>query len=229
MRTTRQQARHAGFLYLLLGLTAPPGLIYVPGKVLVAGNAAATADNLRTFGWLVRIGIASELIHQVICIFLVLALYKLFKAVNEDRAKQLVILGALVSVPIVFVNVLNELIALRLVGGADFLAAFTKPQLDGLAYLFYRVHGQGITVASIFWGLWLFPFGMLAIRSGFIPRVFGVLLLIAGSAYLVSAFFTLIVPQYAGQVTPITGLLEIAELPIIFWLLIRGAREERSA
>lgn len=228
MRTTRQQARYAGFLYLLLGLTAPPGLIYVPGKVLVAGNAAATADNLRASAWLVRLGIASELIHQVICIFLVLALYKLFKAVNEDRAKQLVILGALVSVPIVFVNVLNELIALRLVSGADFLATFTKPQLDGLAYLFYRVHGQGITVASIFWGLWLFPFGMLVIRSGFIPRVFGVLLLIAGSAYLVSAFFTLIVPQYAGRVTPVTGLLEIAELPIIFWLLIRGAREEGS-
>jgi hypothetical protein len=228
MRTTRQQARYAGFLYLLLGLTAPPGLIYVPGKVLVAGNAAATADNLRASGWLVRIGIASELIHQVICIFLVLALYKLFKAVNEDRAKQLVILGALVSVPIVFVNVLNELIALRLVSGADFLTTFTKPQLDGLAYLFYRVHGQGITVASIFWGLWLFPFGMLVIRSGFIPRVFGVLLLIAGGAYVVSAFFTLIVPQYAGRVTPVTGLLEIAELPIIFWLLIRGAREEGS-
>jgi hypothetical protein len=222
--STKQQARAAGLLYLLIAVTAPVGLLYVPGKLIVQGNATATADNLRASGWLLRIGIASELVHQVLGIFLVLALYRLFKAVNENHARQLVILGALVSVPIVFVNVLNELAALTLVSGPDFLSVFDKPHLDALAYLFLRLHSRGITVASIFWGLWLFPFGRLVIRSGFIPRLLGILLMIAGTAYLAAAFATLVLPQYAPLVAQIALPLEAAELPIIFWLVIWGAK-----
>jgi len=120
--------------------------------------------------------------------------------------------------------VLNDIAALVLVSGADFLSVFEKPQLDALAYLFLRLHGQGITVASIFWGLWLFPFGMLVIRSGFIPRVFGFLLMIAGVAYLASSFTTLILPQYKSLVSQVALPLEVAEVPIIFWLLIWGAK-----
>jgi hypothetical protein len=227
MRSTQQQARVAGFLYLLLALIAPIGLLVVPNKLIVTGNAAATADNIRASEGLFRIGIASELIHQILGLFLVLALYRLFKAVNETLAKQVVILGALDSLPIVFVNVLNEIATLILVKGADFLSVFEKPQLDALAYLFLRLHGQGITVASIFWGLWLFPFGMLVIRSGFIPRFLGVLLMIAGTAYLASSFTTLVLPQYAPLVSQIALPLEVAELPIIFWLLIWGARTQK--
>jgi hypothetical protein len=220
----QHQARVAGFLYLLLALSAPIGLLYVPGKLIVSGNATATADNIRASEWLLRMGIASELIHQVIVIFLVLALYRLFKAVNETLAKQVVILGALVSVPIVFVNVLNEIAAQILVSGADFLSVFEKPQLDALAYLFLRLHGRGLTVVSIFWGLWLFPFGMLVIRSRFIPRVLGVLLMIAGAGYLASSFVTLVLPEYASLVSQVASPLYFGELPIIFWLLIWGAK-----
>jgi hypothetical protein len=224
MLSTRQQARSAGFLYLLLAFTAPVGLLYVPGKLLVSGNAAATADNLRSSEGLLRLGMASELFHQAVCVFLVLALYRLFRTVDEFLAKQLVALGALVSVPIMFLNVLNEIAAWRLASGPDYLAAFSRQQLDGLAFLFYRLHGQGITIASIFWGLWLFPFGRLVIRSGFIPRVLGVLLMIAGAAYVATAFGSLIVPRYAAKISMIAAPLELAELPIIFWLVFRGAR-----
>ena len=226
MISIKQQARSAGRLYFLLLLSAPLGLVVVPGKLIVAGDATATADAIRASGWLLRAGIASELIHQIIVIFLVLALYRLFKPVNEMLAKQLVILGALVSVPIMFVNVLNNIAALTLVSGADFLKVFDRAQLDALAYLFVRLHSQGINVTSIFWGLWLFPFGLLAIRSGFIPRIFGYLLLVAGSAYLVSSFTTLLLPQYASAVGQVALPLEIAEVPIIFWLLIWGATEQ---
>jgi len=222
--STRQQARVAGFLYLLLALSAPIGLVYVPARVIVSGNATATADNIRASEWLLRTGIASELIHQVIGIFLVLALYRLFEAINKTYARQLVILGALVSVPIVFVNVLNEIAALALVSGADFLSVFQKPQLDSLAYLFLHLHSQGVSVVSVFWGLWLFPFGMLVIRSGFIPRVFGFLLMVAGAAYLASSFATLVLPRVAPMVLQVTSPLTVAELPIVFWLLIWGAR-----
>jgi hypothetical protein len=228
VRSLQQQARSAGFLYLLLALTAPLGLLYVPGKLIVSGNATATADNIRASEWLLRLGIASELIHQIIVIFVVLALYRLFQAVDESLARQVVIFGALVSVPIMFVNVLNDLAALVLVSGADFLSVFDKPQLDALAYLFLRLHSRGITVASVFWGLWLFPFGMLVIRSGFIPRVLGFLLMVAGVGYLADSFTTLVLPQFAPLVSKIAMPLQIGELPIIFWLLIWGARPRRS-
>lgn len=229
MSSTQQQARVGGLLYLLLALSAPFGLVYVPGRLIVSGNATATADNIRASEWLLRIGIASELIHQIIAVFLVLALYRLFKAVNEAHAKQMVILGALVSVPIVFVNVLNDIAALVLVSDATFLSGFEKPQLDALAYLFLHLHGEGIAVASIFWGLWLFPFGMLVIRSGFIPRILGVLLIIAGVAYLASSFATLVLPRYAPMVSQVASPLMFGELPIIFWLLIWGAKTRPDA
>lgn len=224
MRSTQQQARRAGVLYLLLAVCAPWGLLVVPGKLFVSGDATATADRIRASEWMLRLGIASELVHQVIAIFLLLALYRLFKPVDEHQARLLVVLGSLVSIPIVFVNVLNEIAALILVSGARFLAVFTPPQLDALAYLFVRLHGQGITVATIFWGLWLFPFGILVIRSRFIPRLLGYLLWVAGAAYLADAFVTLVLPRYIPLVSPVAGMLVIAEVPIIFWLLIWGAR-----
>ena len=224
MSSTQHQARVAGVLYLAVALIAPIGLLYVPGRLIVSGNATATADNIRASEWLLRLGIGSELVHQVIGVFLALALYRLFKPVDEGLAKQLLILGALVSVPVVFVNVLNDVAALILLSGADFLSVFAQPELDALAYLFLRLHSRGITVASIFWGLWLFPFGLLVIRSRFIPRVLGYLLMIAGGAYLASAFSTLLLPEYAPLVARVALPLEIGELPIVFWLLIWGAR-----
>ena len=224
MRTIRQQARLAGLLYFLLGITAPIGLEIVPNALIVSGNATATADHLRASGFLLRIGIASELFHQVMVIFVVLALFRLFRAISEALAWQVVILGALVSVPIMFVNVLNEIAALILVGGADYLSVFSKSQLDALAYLFIRLHGQGINIVEIFWGLWLFPFGLLVVRSGFIPRIFGYLLMIAGVAYVIDSTVTLLWPQYSRLVGQYTLIPEICEVPIIFWLLIWGAK-----
>ena len=228
MSSTRQQARVAGRLYLLLALIGPIGLLYVPGKLIVHDNATATADNIRASEALLRLGIVSDLVHQIVAIFLVLALYRLFRAVNETHATLMVVLGALVSVPIVFVNTLNDVAALVLVSGAEFLTVFERPQLDALAYLFLRLHGEGMTVASIFWGLWLFPFGMLVIHSGFIPRFLGVLLIVAGVGYVVSAFASLALPAYGPLISQVLSPLMFGELPIIFWLLIWGTKGPRT-
>lgn len=217
-------ARAAAVLYLLIVLTVPFGLIYVPGRLMVPGDAAATADRLRASESLLRLGIGSELFHQAVAIFLVLALYRFFKPVNEKLAVLVVILGALVSVPIVFLNVVSEIAALIMVSSADFLSVFEKKELDALAYLFLRLHEQGLVVAAVFWGLWLFPLGMLVIQSGFIPRALGVLLIIAGSAYLVSSFVSLILPRYAELVDTFAMVLAFGELPFTFWLWIRGVR-----
>lgn len=224
MSSIQRQARTAGFLYLLLAVTAPWGLLYVPSKLIVSGNAAATAENLRASEGLLRLGIASELVHQILGVFVVLALYYLFKAVDKRLAVLLVILGTLLSAPIMFLNVLNDVAAQILASRPAFLSAFDPPQLDALAYFFLRLHGRGIDIASIFWGLWLFPFGLLVIRSGFIPRFLGYLLMIAGTAYVVTAFATLVLPRLLPIVGPVALPLETAELPIVFWLAIWGAR-----
>ncbi len=225
MNSTKKQARLAGILYLLASIIGFPGLIYVPGKLIVAGDATATADRVRASETLLRFGIASELIGFIMFIFVVLTLYRLFKGVNQKHALVMAIL-LLVSIPISLLNVLNDIAALILVSGADFLSVFDKGQLDALAYLFVRLHGQGFVVAQIFWGLWLFPFGILVIRSGFIPRFLGVLLFIAGCGNLASSFTSLLLPSYRHLVDQFAMVLTIGELPIIFWLLIWGAKDQ---
>jgi len=223
MNSTKKQARVAGLLYLLASIIGFFCLAYVPGKLIVSGDATATANRIRASETLLRLGIASELIAFTIFIFVVLALYRLFKAVSEKHAVAMATL-LLISIPISLLNLLNEIAALVLVSGASFMSAFEKGQLDALAYMFLRLHGQGFIVAQIFWGLWLFPFGILVIRSGFIPRFLGYLLFIAASGYLASSFTSLLLPSYRHLVDQFAMVLEAGELPIIFWLLIWGAK-----
>lgn len=224
MNSTKRQARLAGLLYLSASIIGAFGLIYVP-NLIVPGEAAATADHIRTSETIFRLGIASELAGFTIFIFVVLALYRLFKGVNQKHALAMAIL-LLVSIPISLLNVLNDIAALILVSGADFLSAFEKSQLDALAYLFIRLHGQGFVVSQIFWGLWLFPFGILIIRSGFLPRVLGYLLFLAAFGYLANSFTSLVLPFYRQLVDHFASILQIAELPTIFWLLIMGAKDQ---
>ncbi len=206
MNSTKKQARFAGLLYLLASLIGCFGLIYVPGKLIVRGDATATANHIRASETLFRLGIATELFGFTMFIFVVLALYRLFKGVNEKHALAMAIL-LLVSIPISLLNVLNDIAALILVSGADFLSVVDKGQLDALAYLFVRLHGQGFVVAQLFWGLWLFPFGILVIRSGFIPRVLGFLLFIAGFGNVASSFTSLLLPSYAPIIDRFTSVL----------------------
>src|SRR5713101_7920467 len=223
MNSIKKQARFAGMLYLLASIPAPLGLIYVPSKLIVSGDATGTANHIRASETLFRLGIARELCGSIMFIFVVLALYRLFKRVSEKHALAMAIL-LLVSIPISLLNVLNDIAALVLVSGANFLSAFETRQLDALAYLFLRLHSQGFVVAEIFWGLWLFPFGVLVIRSGFIPRVLGFLLFIAGFGYVASSFTSFLLS--APFVDRFASVLTLGELPIIFWLLIWGAKDQ---
>jgi hypothetical protein len=224
----KKTARLAGFLYLLASIIALPSLVYVPGKLFVRGDVAATANNLRASDALLRLGIASELFSSVVFIFLVFVLYRLFKAVSNKRAGLMATL-ILLSIPIVFVNVLNEVAAAALASGR-FSSVFDRGQLDALAYLFLHLHHRGFALAEIFWGLWLFPFAMLIIRSEFIPRVLGFLLLIAGCGYLLGPINFLFLPRPLPEVTLLESILAAAgELPIIFWLLIWGVKRKDSA
>ncbi|HKQ57074.1 MAG TPA: DUF4386 domain-containing protein [Candidatus Eisenbacteria bacterium] len=227
MDSIKKQARFAGFLYLLVGVTAPIGLMVVPARLIVSGDATATIARIRASEWLLHAGIASELIHQTIGILLVLALFRLFKPVNVNQAALMVIFS-LLPIPIVFLNVVHEIGALTLISGADFLSVFDQRHLEALAYFFLRLHGRGILVASIFWGLWLIPFGVCVWQSRFIPRFLAVLMWIGAFGYLLAAVNTLMLPRAIPMLGQIAGICEIGELPIMVWLLFWGAREQRG-
>ena len=225
MDAIKRQARYAGLLYFILGIIGFIVLIYIPSQLIVSGDAAATADRIAANGLLWRTGIALELIVLVIFIFLVIALYQLFRRVDESQALLMMIL-ALVSVPIAFMSTSFEIIAQNTYSSPGFLSSLDKAQLDSLGYMFLRMHSVGRNVESIFWGLWLFPFGLLVIRSGFIPKFLGVLLLIAGFGYIIGFFGPLLLPMSRNIIAQVTNILILGELPIIIWLLIWGARPQ---
>jgi Domain of unknown function (DUF4386) len=225
MNAIKKQAHIAGILYISASITAVFAWIYVSGKIFVRDDATATANNIRASETLLRLGVVSELIASIIFIFVVLALYRLFKSVSEKHAMAMAIL-LLISTPISLLAVLGELAALIVAGGANFLSTFDQHQLDSLSYLFFRLHGQALVVAQIFWGLWLFPFGVLVVRSHFIPRFLGYLLWIAAFGYIANSAAALLSPAYRQAIAQFADPLQMAELPIIFWLLIWGAKVE---
>ncbi len=223
MQPLDRNARIAGLLYLLLGLPSVFSLMYVPSKLIVAGNATVTASNILTHETLFRAGMVVELIGSIGFYFVVRALYRLLNGVNKTQASLMEALFA-ISIPISFLNVLNDLAALALFRGADFLFAIGQPQREALGMLFIRLHGQGINLAAVFWGLWLFPFGLLVIRSGFLPRVLGVLLIINSVAYPASSFTAWLAPTYVHVVDKFATIAEFGELWIMLWLLFMGAK-----
>ena len=225
MVSKKKAARIAGVLYVLLALTGVFSLIYVPTTLVVFGDATATAENIRSSELLFRSGILSGLVSNVIFVFLVLALYRLLKEISHKQAMLMVTL-VVISVATGFANTINQLGALIALSGADFLSVFEKSELDAVAYLFIRLNSWGIQIIQIFWGLWLFPFGLLVYKSGFIPKILGVLLMIAGFGYLLGSFMFQILPQYYDALSTFIMVLEMGELPIILWLLIVGAKSQ---
>jgi len=215
------RARVAGALYLVANIFAPFTLLYLPSRFIVRGDAAATANNVIASESLFRFGIVGNLFTFIANIFLALALYQLLKVVNKNMASLMVILF-LVGVPIAMLNELSQLAILQLLGGADYLKAYPTDQLQALAYLLLRLHDQGLLIAHIFFGLWLLPMGYLVFKSGFIPRIVGVLLVIAGVGYVVQSFAAFL--GYNVNIILFTGL---GELVFLLWLLIKGVNVEQ--
>jgi len=214
-------ARLAGGLYLAMMPFAFFGILYVPSVLLVRGDAAITSRNILASEWLFRSGTVSHLIGQIIFIFLVLALYRLLKPVNKDHAVLMVVLAVL-GIPIVFLNEVNHLAALRLLSSAAD-GAFTSTQLQSQAMLFLEMRQSGILVAQVFWGLWLLPLGLLIFRSGFLPNLLGILLVIGGAGYLIDSGTQLLFPGLAT----ISQFTFVGELVFPLWLLIKGVNVER--
>jgi len=223
MHPTDKAARVAGLLYPLMGIPAVFSFLYVNHKLIALGNATETANKILASEMLFRLGIAAWLVAAVFFLLLVMALYRLLSAVNTNHARLMVGL-VLASVAITFVNVLNNIAALTLFRGADYLAVFDRPQRDALAMLFLGLHRQGLAVNNIFWGLWLLPFGLLVMRSRFLPRILGFLLIVNCFAYVAISFTSLLLPAYGNVVYRASMPALLGELWIMLWLLIKGAK-----
>jgi hypothetical protein len=224
MPSTRNPGRVAGLWYLLLCVGGPLRLIYIPTKLFVPGNATATATNIAAHEWLFRFGIVTDLFCAVVVVFLTLALYRLFKGVDQHLAALVVIVGGIMPALIYFVGVVHDAAALTLVRGADFLSVFDKPQRDALAMLFLRLRDHQNTAAEVLWGLWLFPLAILTYRSRFLPRFLGVWLTINCFAYLLLSLTGELFPQYQGTVFAYSQPAMFAEVAFMLWLVIKGAR-----
>ena len=223
MNSVKKTARIAGLLYLALAVLSAFGLVYVPSMLIVPGDAAATANNIVTSESLFRLGFMSNLIAFTVNVFVALLLYKLLKPVNKSMASLMVIL-ILIGLAIGMLNELNQFAALLLLGGADHLTAFTADQLQAFAALFLDIYQHGFSIAHIFWGLWLFPLGYLVFKSGFLPKVIGVLLIIAGLGYLVDFTLFFLFPDITVTVSEFTF---VGEVLLILWLLIKGVNVEQ--
>ncbi len=228
MPSLQKRARVAGWLYFILVVLGVMNLIYIPGKLIVKGNAAATAHNILASESLFRFSIASSLVSVVVFVFLVLALYRLFKEMDQPLAMLMVIL-VLVQVPIGFMDGAIQLVVLLLVRGAEFLSVFDQPHREALAMLLLNLSTQMALVSEIFWGLWLFPLGLLTFRSGFLPRFLGVWLIINGVAYVATSFVGMMTPQHMDFVSKVTFPALLGELVFMLWLVIRGARPKQLA
>jgi hypothetical protein len=221
----KQFARIAGALYLVVVLTGIFSLAYVPAQIYVPGDAAATVRNIMASEQLFRLGIVAGLACYTAFLLLPLALYRLLSMINKNAA-VLMVAFAVASVPISFVNLLNKLDVLSLLSGAEYLQALTTQQLQTQVMLSLDAYRNGLLVLQILWGLWLLPFGFLVFKSGFLPRILGVLLMVGCFGYLIDFLGSALFPGYSDTVIASYASIpgSIGEIGICLWLLIVGVR-----
>jgi len=222
--TKNNTARLAGFVYLLVVVTGIFNLVYVPSQLIVWADAAATVSNIKSNEFLFRAGIAAGVLCYIFFLILPFILYDLFKSINKVCAVLMVVF-AVISVPLSLFNMIDKFNVLTLLSGAQYLDVFTIEQLNAQVMLMLKSYNKGIMIIQIFWGLWLFPFGYLVVKSGYVPKFFGVLLMLGCVSYLIKFFGVILfpsvdIPSYIGR----PGSL--GEIGICLWLLIMGMKDK---
>jgi hypothetical protein len=215
-------ARKAGLVYFVFMIIAIIGEFVLPNPV-VHGDAAATARNIADAELTYRFGILIGFTTHAIFIVLVVLLYKLFEDVDKHQA-LLLVLFVTVGVSVALANMLSKFATLSLLGDEASMSVFTPPQLEALALHAQSSRRSAAAFPMLFWGLWLFPFGVLVMRSGFLPPLLGILLLVAGVGYVVTGMTAVLFPEHQRIVSRFMTPLYMGEVPIVFWLLIKGAK-----
>ena len=214
-------ARVAGALYLLMAPFAAFSL-KVRFSAFDHADAAQTVANIAAAPGQHLAAIVTWLVSQTLMIFLVVALYRLLRPVSKTYAALMAALG-LVGIPISMLNEINQFAVLLWLSPSEFTANVDPTQIQANVMFFLHLHERGMQICHIFWGLWLLPFGYLVFKSKFLPRVLGILLVIAGIGYLVDLTGYLLFPGSNFTITPYTF---IGELLLPLWLLIKGVRVE---
>ena len=223
MNSNKKTARIAGVLYLFVGIFGGFAEGYVEPKMYVAGNAAATAGNVIANAGLVRAGVVADLLDGTFFLFLALTLYNLLKDVNKSVARAMLILVAIASVITCF-NSVFEFEGLRVATDNGYAAAFGTAS-NGVVLLLLEIQHYGLLIAQIFFGLWLAPLGYLAYKSGWFPKVLGLLLILGAACYLVDFLAAFALPDFGQTIHGyITIPSAIAEIWMLFCLLVIGVR-----
>ena len=223
----RSTARMAGALYLIIIVAALFAEVFVRGRLVVSGDAAATAANILAHQTLYRLGGAADLVTFLCDAAVALLFYELLKPVSR-RLSLFAAAFRLVFAALVLVNTLNHFVPLVLLGGAPYLNAFKPDQLQALALAALHLHGTGYTIGLVVFGVHCVLLGWLIARSTFLPRVLGWLMALAGFCYLANSFAGLVYPPLQGHLYPYILLpAGVVEFSLCGWLLAVGVNVER--
>ena len=222
MNSPQKTARAAAFVFLIIFFLGMSTELFIRPGMIVPGDAAATVKNIAASESLFRLSLVSDLIRQVLLMLLPLVLYKLLKPVNKSIASLMVIF-ALVSVPISMLNELNHFAVLLLSSGADYLKAFETDQLQALVMFFLELRKYGTFIPQFF-SLWVLFLGYLVFKSGFLPRILGILLMLGGLCYTVLAVLFFLFPNLDLMIFGLFAF--IGEMLFYLWLLIKGVNVE---
>ncbi len=223
----RVQARIAGFLYLIVIVGGIFAEIFVRGRLVVTGDAAATAHNIVTHEMLYRWGFVVELFYCAFCnLPITLIFYNLFKVVNKNVALLMVFFDLVVTA-IESISLLAHYAPLVFLGNGHYLSAFTVEQLQAATYMSVQLFELGFAMSLVFFGFDLFLLAYLIVKSTFFPRIIGVLLAIEGLGYLINSFALFLAPALQARIFPYFAVTAIAEIALCLWLLVMGVNEQR--
>jgi hypothetical protein len=217
----RPRARLAGAFYLITIVTGVFAELFVRGALIVRDDAAATAANILAHELRYRFGLAADLIMLASYIAVTFLLYDLLKPVSRSLS-SIAAFFSMVGIAVLAVNSLNHLAPLVLLEGAHYASAFDKNQLQALALIALKMHGRGYIITGAFFGIYCFLIGYLVFRSGFLPRIVGLVMAIGGLSYLTNTFAVVLFPALAARLPDVTVIGGVAELLLCVWLLVAG-------
>ncbi len=225
MNSIKKTARMAGFLYFIYFVLHIFADVLGRSKIIIFGDAAATAQNIMASGWQFRIGIISDLLAAVFFLLAAWALYGLLKPVNKNIALLFLLLN-LGGVAIQCFSDLFLFASQLNLNGADYLKVFQADQLQALAMFSLYLYKNGFMIAQVFYGAWLFPLGYLVFKSGFLPKILGIVLMAHCVTWLMTSFQFFLFPDFNAITYVSYPLGFIAEFGLTLWLLIMGAKDQ---
>ena len=226
MKSIQKYAKIAGVLYLLIAVLSGFVHFYVPAQLIVPGDATTTANNIMASGGLFRMGMGTELVLLLSEIVVSVLLYVLLKPVNRTLSLVAAV-SRLVMTAIHGVNLLNHFVVLLLLGGAGYLTVFAPNQLHGLVMLFLDTYNYGFNIGIVFFTLHTLLLGYLIFKSGYFPKILGVLFIIASLGYLLDSFSYVLLANYKTGPVYLALPIAIAEIAFPLWLLFKGVNAQQ--